>query len=218
MKILFIKAQNKIQNKNSENIEISKNELKNLPKEIFLVYSIQYKGLAEQIKEQLESIKTKVTGFSQVLGCSKLRTKNKEPILLVGSGRFHALNLAVQGNIVYVLEGNTINKLPDKEIEKIKIKRKTALLKFLSSKNIGILVSTKPGQQNIKQALILKQKLEKKGKKAHIFIDNNINLNEFENFPDIEFWVNTSCPGIILDSENSNILNSNEIENKEEKI
>ena len=50
MKILFIEAQNK----NSKNIEISNKELKNLPKEIFLAYSIQYKELAKKVKKKLE--------------------------------------------------------------------------------------------------------------------------------------------------------------------
>jgi len=38
-------------------------------------------------------------------------------------------------------------KVPKKDIELLKIRLKTALIKFLSAKNIGILVSTKPGQE-----------------------------------------------------------------------
>ena len=47
----------------------------------------------------------------------------------------------------------------EQEIEQLKIKRKTALMKFLNADKIGILVSTKPGQENMKQAQKIKEKL-----------------------------------------------------------
>ena len=91
--------------------------------------------------------------------------KSKHPILLVGSGKFHAIQLALQGNTVYVLEGKTINKLSDDEISKAQAKRKAALARFLTADSIGILVSTKPGQENLKEALNLKRINKKQTKR-----------------------------------------------------
>jgi len=45
----------------------------------------------------------------------------------------------------------------------------------------------------------LKEFLEKQGKKAYIFIDNNLDLRHLENYPFIDSWVNTACPRIGTD-------------------
>ena len=66
-----------------------------------------------------------------------------------------------------------------------------ALIKYLSSKEIGIIVSTKPGQNKLKKALELKKKI--KDKNCHIFLADTVNPAEFENFPFIECWINTAC-------------------------
>lgn len=196
MKIMFVEAKRKL-DVNTEEIDLSI-----LPDEIFLAYSIQFKEIAEKIKKKLGK---KVKGFQQVLGCSVL--KSKFPVLLIGSGRFHAMNLALKGNTVYVLENNKASRLDEKEVGKVKGKRKAALSKFLASDKTGILVSCKPGQENLKKAIKLKKKLEKKGKKLQIFLSDNINIEELENY-NIESWVNASCPALSYDSR---IINLHEI-------
>ena len=198
MRVLFIEAQRKLDNLNIDSINFNI-----LPSRIFLAYSIQYKPLALKIKMKL---KGGVVGMQQVLGCTKLACE--EPILLIGSGIFHALNLSLQDNIVYVLEGNKINKIEDKELERYRNKKKTALLKFLSSDKVGILVSCKPGQENLSKALNLKKRLAKQGKKASIFVADSIGIAELENY-NIDSWVNTACPGLVLDYP---FLNINEID------
>jgi diphthamide biosynthesis enzyme Dph1/Dph2-like protein len=170
-------------------------ELKDIPKEIFIAYTIQYQELAEKIKAKLEK-SHKILGFQQVLGCSILKAKN---ILLIGSGRFHALQLALQGSKVYIYEQGKIIKIGDNEIEKLKSRKKLALSKFYSSSRIGIIVSLKSGQEHLDQALELQKNLEKQGKKAYILISNNINLLDLENFQ-LPVYINTACPGLSLDS------------------
>jgi len=205
MKVLYIESKLK----NPENFTLSNEEIVKLPNKIFLAYSIQYKGLAIIIKKQLETNKEhkiKITGFTQVLGCSKVNTK--EALLLIGAGRFHAINLYLQAPEIYVLDNNVISRISEKEIKSLKNKRKASLLKFLSANNIGILVTIKPGQENLDQAIKLKKTLIKKGKAAFIFISNNIDTVQFENF-NIDSWVNTACRGISYDS--SNIINYSEI-------
>ncbi len=187
-------------------INLSKTEINKLPKKIFLAYSIQYKDLAILYRKELEKNKIKVDKFQQVLGCSKVNTKL--PILLISTGIFHAQNLYLQTPILYRLEENKIIRVSDNEINKIKAYKKTALIKFLKANKIGILVSTKPGQNRINDSEILKQKLEKQGKKPYIFISNNIDINQFENF-NIDSWVNTACSGLAMD--NPNIINIEDI-------
>jgi len=194
MKVLYIESRKK-----SEPIDL---DYSKLPKRIFLVYSVQFKDLAQKIKKQFGK---RVIGFKQVLGCSKL--KSKYPILLIGSGRFHAINLALNGNEVYILEGNKFEKLEKKEIDIIKKKRQAALSRFLFSDKIGILVSLKPGQENFKKALRLKKRLSDKGKTAFIFLADNIYLEELENY-NIGGWLNTSCPSLSYDSR---IMNMHEL-------
>ena len=51
---------------------------------------------------------------------------------------------------------------------KVKTRKKAALLNFYSSQNIGILVTTKPGQENLKTAIILKDKIENDMREANM--------------------------------------------------
>ena len=104
MKIMYVESVQK-----NLNIELSKTEIKKLPKKLFLAYSIQYKELAEDIKKQLTKNKIKVEKFQQVLGCSKIKTNL--PVLLVSTGKFHAQNLYLQTPILYSLENNKIIKI-----------------------------------------------------------------------------------------------------------
>jgi diphthamide biosynthesis enzyme Dph1/Dph2-like protein len=201
VKLLYIDSRLK-----GQSSKLDKEELKKLPKEIFLAYSLQYKEVAESIKEQLDVSNINVTGFQQVLGCSKVSTKS--PILLIGSGRFHAKNLYLQAPSVYLMTENKIEKIPQEEVDRLHAKRKTAMIKFLGAQNIGILVSTKPGQENLGAALKLKEKLTNEGKKANIFVSDLIDIGQFENFH-IDSWVNTSCPGLSYDSPM--IINLNEL-------
>lgn len=192
-KILYIETIQK-----DLDVKLTGEEIKKLPRKIFLAYSIQYKQLAESVKKQLESNNITIDKSQQVLGCSKISNKNNLPILLISTGKFHAQNLYLQTPILYVLENDKIVEISKEDIEKLKAHKKTALVKFLSAERIGILVSTKPGQEKIKKAEELKKKLEEKGKKADIFISNDIDISQFENF-NIQSWVNTACPGLAYD-------------------
>jgi len=199
METLFIPAKRKL------NLNIKKVEAisKKLPKNIALAYSIQYKKIAFEIKEILSKTKI-ITKLVQVLGCSKPNfPKETQAILLIGSGKFHATSLALETKLpVYILEHNHFEKLLKKDIDVLRKRQKTAYLKFLHADKIGVLISIKPGQQNLKKALEFTKKI--KNKKSYLFIGNDINTNEFENFG-LKSWVNTACPR--LDMDNNSIIN-----------
>ena len=64
-------------------------------------------------------------------------------------------------------------------------------------KNIGILITVKPGQQHFNPGLKLEDKY--KDKRFYYFVDNDLNFSSLENFSFIEFWINTACPRIGFD-------------------
>lgn len=188
MKTLFIEAYRKIKDYNLK-------ELESLPKILHILYSIQYKQLAEKIKQELENKGFQIKGFEQVLGCSKI--KPKASLLFIGSGRFHALQLAFSTKQPVYIYDNRISLVTKQEILDYEKKEKGKLARFLMSKNIGILISSKPGQNKQVDIKELKEKFP--DKKLYIFIADNINLQELENFS-MDFWINTACPGLELDS------------------
>ena len=70
--------------------------------------------------------------------------------------------------------------------------------KFLTAKTLGLLVSSKYGQKQ-KAIHNIREQIEKQNKKVYIFETDNINTNEFENFPQVQMWVNTACFGLARD-------------------
>jgi 2-(3-amino-3-carboxypropyl)histidine synthase len=202
MKTLFIPAKAKISIDNSIIFNISKK----LPKKIIILYSIQFKEIANKI-ENILSQNHEITNFSQILGCHIPQFKKAQAILLIGSGKFHAISLMLETNLpIYLLSENRFEQISEKDRTLLQQKEKASYLKFLNSKKVGILVSTKPGQQNLSKALDFKKKL--KNKNSYLFISNDINHDEFENFG-LDSWVNTACPR--LDLENPSIINLQKI-------
>ena len=203
MKTIFIPAKIKSKVHKPKIFSLSKK----LPKNIAIAYSIQYQNQAREIKN-IFSKNHKITKFIQVLGCSKPRfSKTTQAILLLSDGKFHGVSLALETKLpVYILENNQLTKISKKDIEIFEKKQRTSYVKFLHADKIGILISTKPGQQNLKKALSLKKKL--KDKDAYLFIGNNLNTSEFENFG-LDSWINTACPR--LDMETSSIINIDKI-------
>lgn len=182
---------------------------KSLPKNIAIAYSIQYKDIADEIKQEL-SKKHKITCLIQVLGCSNPKfSKDTQGVLLVGSGRFHAISLAYETKLpiyIYTVEANKMSKVSQKDVDLLERTHKSAYVRYLNADRVGILISTKPGQENLKEAMQLKKNL--KNKKSYLFISNNINNYEFENFG-IKSWINTACPRI--DMTDASVININRL-------
>jgi len=185
-----------------------------LPAKIGLISSIQYLHMLNSLSSELRKRGKKVFVAGQVLGCNSVKADkikgNVDAFLLLTSGKFHALPVALKtGKKVYVWHPNAVLEMVDeREIQNLKNKRKSALIKFLSANKIGILVSLKPGQEKLNEAFKLKKDFENAGKSAHIFIADTINLQELENFS-VDAWISTACPGIALHS--ANIINIDEI-------
>ena len=202
MKTLFIPTQRKLKANKLKILEISKQ----LPNNIAIAYSIQFKSLANEIR-QILSKEHNIIGVMQVLGCSQPKfDKKTQAILLVGSGKFHATGLAIETNLpIYILEKDNLYKISEKDIQILKQKQRTSYMKYLNADKHGILVSTKPGQENLEQAINIKKKTRKP---SYLFLANNINTSEFENFH-LDSWINTSCRR--MDMNDSRIINYKKI-------
>ena len=126
MKTLFIPVKSKELVKENQILKI----LKPLPKDIIIAYSVQYENLAKKIKNLLG--KHNILSFIQVLGCSKPKIPKKaKAILLISSGKFHAVSLAYETKIpVYILNSNKLQKISKKDLEIIEKNQKISYLKF----------------------------------------------------------------------------------------
>lgn len=201
MKTLFIeaKAKDKI---NVEKIKISG--------KVGLVSTIQY---LDQLKNIKKYLKNSVIG-GQILGCdarNAIKIKNKvDKFLYIGTGEFHPIEVALQTNKpVYIFNpiSHKLLRLNENEIKSYKLRLKGKLTKFYLAVRIGILVSTKYGQYNMEEAVRLKNKIKEMKKEPYVFLFDTLNKDQLENFPDIQFWVNTACPRI----DNKNIINARDL-------
>ena len=136
----------------------------------------------------------------QVLGCNaSAAEKIKDQVdewLFVGSGEFHPIQVALKTEQRIWLWNPTTKELGvlgQTRIDAWLKLKQGQLNKFLHAKKVGILVTTKIGQKNLMRALEL---AKNKDKEYFIFACDELDMNEFENFPFIDFWVNTACPRI----------------------
>ena len=202
MKTLFIETRRKFKDS-----DIKYNLLDSLKgKTISLAATIQYIELVPKVKSYLESkgkkviIKQGAYHKAHVLGCnSSAFDKSADTLLMITDGTFHAINNATQlQKEIYVFTTHTLEKIEQEEIDAYNKKNLAKQKKFLMAETVGLLVSTKYGQHQ-KAIHKIKEKIEKLNKKVYIFESNNINTNEFENFPQIQLWVNTACFGLARD-------------------
>lgn len=204
MKILYVPAKQKV----SIPSEIIKKIGKKLPKAIGLVTTIQFSQLAKKFylifKTQNKKVFLSQKGI--ILGCNlKAATEIQNKVscfLYIGSGNFHPLQLALSlKKPIFIFNPNTLQfySLDLKEINKIKARQKAAYVKYLSLDKKGILISIKPGQIKLKEALRLKKEIEKKGEKAYLFLMDNFIPEQLENWK--LAWINTACPGLSLENQ-----------------
>lgn len=202
VRVLFIETKRKFKDS-----DIKLELLDKLPgKTIALAATIQYIELLPKVKSYLESKNKKVIikkgayYEGHILGCnSSALDKSADTLLMITDGTFHAMNNAIQlQKPIYVFSGNTLDKIEQKEIDAHNKRTLTKQKKYLLADNIGLLVSSKHGQH---QGAIhnIKKQIEKKNKKVYVFESNNIDTNEFENFPQIQMWINTACFGLARD-------------------
>lgn len=214
MKTVFIPTQY------TGEVNFSKIELDKLPKKLGILTTAQFGKVTENIMEFLKKNnkepvidKLKQKNDGQLLGCdqgSALKIADKvDAFLYIGSGEFHPMGVSMKtAKDVFLFNpvSSVFDKFDRNEIAKYEKSKNIKRVKFLSSTNIGILVSLKPGQYSYRIANEIKDNLEKKGKKCFIFVFDTLDPNELINFNFIEAWVNTACPRIADDMDKKNVI------------
>lgn len=221
MKTLFIHA------KVDVDLTLPKEEIAKLPKRIGLVTTIQHLHKLNEVKKQFpEGIFA-----GQVLGCradtAKLIADKVDAFLFIGTGVFHPIEVALKTKKpVYCWDpvARHLSKLDEAMLKQYENVKKKNITKFLHADKIGILISTKLGQNDNKinsfsEELKMKKALELKSrcdKEYYIFAFDTLSINDLENFPFIDCWVNTACPRIT--DEKKGIVNIDDVLALKEEI
>jgi len=212
-KIMFIPA------KYSKKITIPKNIIDKIPNRTMLFGSVQFLHQLPDVERQLKKHGKKVLMVKsrnflyegmicergQLLGCNletfdaKNYGEDFDAFLYIGDGLFHPQALLVNNRKdIYCYDPKTkrLDVLGKEMHDTLQKRAKGSMIKFLSSKNIGIIVTTKRGQDNGKRADMLKEKIIKKwpDKKVFMFYCSELNFSELENFNFIEIYINSACP------------------------
>lgn len=208
MKKIFVEARYNGQ------LHLDKIKKEKMPDKIGIVASIQFIHLIPQIKSALEKKGKDVylsegTYSGQVLGCDQYHATILEDkiaaFLYIGDGRFHPLGIAEKTEKpVFTFDpvSGRFSQVTKHEISVREKKRKTAYLKFLHAKNVGIIISTKPGQMHLNYVSEIAKKI--KDKELYYFLCDNYHDEERANFRFIDSWINTACPRI---SDGKDIIN-----------
>lgn len=140
----------------------------------------------------------------QVLGCNfsapRAVAKDVEQIIHIGEGNFHPLGIAMAtGKEVLVVdpEKNEIRDVGELK-ESILRQRHAVLSEASNATTFGILVSSKIGQSRFGLANKMKGLVEKKGKRAVLFLLDNLNPDNLLGY-DVDVFISVACPRIAID-------------------
>ncbi|MCX8191108.1 MAG: diphthamide biosynthesis enzyme Dph2 [Candidatus Aenigmarchaeota archaeon] len=192
-----------------------KEEMRNF-KKIGIVYSLQYKKLAENLKKELEDEKEVLIG-GQILGCNVsnllLLEKEVDAILVISAGKFYHIYPSIKSKKpVFLLDVEKTDFLDlEKEVEKIKKIKEWNRNVFKNAKEVGILLSWKKGQ--VREFKQIYDSLRKMGKKVYILAFDDLEENFLEGIK-VDVLINLACPRIGVDDLNKfkiPILNSEDI-------
>jgi len=164
-----------------------------------ICFSINFEHVAKKMASALEAFGKKPLSMHCVLGCSFMDIE-ESIVIYVGDGNFHPLGIALKNHVFAYdpLEGQLRDM--SSEGEAIRKRMRGNLMGVLNAERIGIIVSTKRGQQRMEEAIRIKRALEKKGKKAEIFVMDRVEKNSLLGYG-ADGYINTACPRIAIDDE-----------------
>lgn len=180
-----------------------------LPRKVAIFTTIQFQNSLKPVKEQLKAAGILVETFrprrtrheGQILGCSTTKFETDADFLYVGDGLFHPKALLLRNPNKKVYSYNP--KSGEEDIltpeSTITIRKKIIGMysKFLTSKNIGVLLSLKNGQNKAYLAKNLEEQYP--DKTFYYFADNTYNFTSLQDFPFIDMYLNTMCERIGYD-------------------
>lgn len=195
--------------KYKKEVILPKEYIDSLPKKIILFTTVQFIHQYDAIKKQLTDNNIEVITVrpkhawneGQILGCSVEDWNEYDaPFAYIGDGLFHPTAILFKNNQPVHIYDPKIKKskvITKEEIDTILKKRKGALVTFYTAKKVGILITTKYGQNRIKEAASLEQFYPEK--EFFYLVGDTIDFDSLEDFPFIECYINTACPRIMDD-------------------
>jgi 2-(3-amino-3-carboxypropyl)histidine synthase len=187
--------------------------LPKLKKSIAITAAIQYvpslpivKGFLEQngVEVHVGEGDSRVAYPGQILGCNfsapKAVAENVEQVLYIGEGNFHPLGIAMATGKDVVVVDPEMNEVRDlAEFKDRILRQRHAVITDLSTaSSFGIIVSSKIGQNRFDLASKIKEDLEKNGRKAILFLVDNLNPDHLLGL-DVDAFVSVACPRIAID-------------------
>ena len=194
MKVEFIPAPSNI-----DLLPVIEQALPQLHARIGLLTTVQHEHKIKEVQDLLEKNGFQVTYFGRVLGCRVRKIKDVDTVLFVGTGEFHPQGIWIKSGMnVLIADPLTgkISHITAAKMERAEKRKQGSLMKFYDATNIGILVSTKPGQHF---GIVKDLKNKFPNKHFYTFVSGTLDFNQLENFPFIHCWVNTACPRIYDD-------------------
>ena len=141
----------------------------------------------------------------QVIGCNfsnaQSISEQVEAFLFIGGGRFHAIGVALttaKPTIIADPYEKRAYPIHD-EVPRILKQRWASISEAKGAENFGVLIGLKSGQKRVREAVKIKEKLQKSGRKATLLALREITSNALMQFPNIDAFVNTACPRLSLD-------------------
>lgn len=149
----------------------------------------------------------RISKKGQILGCNfSAATSIADQVdcfLFIGSGTFHPLGLFLSTKKPVICVDPYTGEVKEKELNDLKDmvlrQRYGAITRSKGAKIFGILLGVKRGQQRIKLADEIKEKINSKGKKSIVIILDYFSPTSIESFKEIDCFVSTACPRIAID-------------------
>jgi 2-(3-amino-3-carboxypropyl)histidine synthase len=140
----------------------------------------------------------------QVLGCDSGAAEEVEGkvdcYLYFGGGLFHP-KFETRRRVLRADPFSGKAEWMDRQMGLARKRRKAGMNALVAAKSVGILVSTKPGQKSVANALRVSRELEKCGKRCPLLVSNTFDFGALRNFRGIDCYVNSACPRLSEDSE-----------------
>jgi len=222
MKLAFIEV------RYNKKISLPEDFLDKLPKKVILFTNIQYHPQYEKIKEQIEKKDVVVHTVrpkhaweeGQILGCSveDWSSKDVDGFVYIGDGFFHPKALLFKNKqpvFMFDPENNEQHTLTQKDIDAILKRRKGAYATFLTVKEVGVLITSKYGQNRFKESFSLEEQFPDKN--FYYLLADQIDFGSLEDFNFLEVFINTACPRIMDDHDKifRPVINLQELTNEE---
>jgi 2-(3-amino-3-carboxypropyl)histidine synthase len=177
-----------------------------------LTTSLQYVDALAGVREMLEARGVRcivgrgrrVHHDGQVLGCDVSAATSiadrVNSFLHVGSGRFHALGVAVATRRPTVLLDLETGRVECVNIEGFLRVRYGIISKAMSAERIGVLIGLKAGQRRLAHALRVRDELEERGIRAYLLPVDVVTPDVLRSFG-LDAYISALCPRVALDDQ-----------------